>query len=454
MTKPVRSEQKFAPDFSLPPEDFFFTPGKHEGISFLEPPQWFWRERDDHSDARGVAVSGNDEMNRILNAQIKRMFKNRHERVTEINAIPIRIEDATFSNSFIGCNGRWLLNGAAGSRLRVKHFMMNRTEHYATARYLTTEGLGRSNIPIPVKGYSDEPLDLTLDTRNLFNFYHFTTETLCDIASFPLDRLRGKLKIHTPGNIARGFPARFVLDFFPELIDRLEFIDDAAGIHYRQTYNVLGFGHMFYQLSEKALPEDLPVKNELPLWKTRKATNAESHVIGLNSYSASLRRLREVAFSRTGAFDAQSLPKRFMVGRRASESRPREFRNGEVLEKVLVRNGFDVVYFEDLSPLHQVAVMKNCEVMVTPHGAGLTNMLFASSTAHICEIGNVDSMGGRWSGFIRLANVAGCRYTNFLADRHSDFANKRGLAPIEMSHAAIDAVAEAAIHGSAKRDTA
>ena len=82
--------------------------------------------------------------------------------------------------------------------------------------------------------------------------------------------------------------------------------------------------------------------------------------------------------------------------------------------------GFEYVVFENLSPLEQVALMANAEMMISYHGAGFTNMLFANPDAYVVEIGTLQTAQARWGDFWPLANAAQCRYVNFFADFNNE----------------------------------
>jgi hypothetical protein len=78
--------------------------------------------------------------------------------------------------------------------------------------------------------------------------------------------------------------------------------------------------------------------------------------------------------------------------------------------------GFDYVVFENLSPLDQIAIMANAEMMVSYHGAGFTNMLFAGPQTYVLELGTLQTAIYRWGDFTSLAHASGCRYISFFAD--------------------------------------
>ena len=82
--------------------------------------------------------------------------------------------------------------------------------------------------------------------------------------------------------------------------------------------------------------------------------------------------------------------------------------------------GFESVVFEDLSPLEQIAIMANAEMMVSHHGAGFTNMLFANPQATVIELGTLQTARYRWGDFHAVANASGCRYVSFFADYNTD----------------------------------
>jgi capsular polysaccharide biosynthesis protein len=51
--------------------------------------------------------------------------------------------------------------------------------------------------------------------------------------------------------------------------------------------------------------------------------------------------------------------------------------------------GFEKVFMEDLSFKEQVALMQEAAVIVAPHGAGLTNMMFCAPGTHVVEIADL-----------------------------------------------------------------
>jgi capsular polysaccharide biosynthesis protein len=72
------------------------------------------------------------------------------------------------------------------------------------------------------------------------------------------------------------------------------------------------------------------------------------------------------------------------ISRRKAKSRRLE--NERDIEPVLEAHGYQIVDAEKLTFLEQVRVMMNAKRLISPHGAGLTNMLFMPSGGKIMEI--------------------------------------------------------------------
>ncbi len=69
----------------------------------------------------------------------------------------------------------------------------------------------------------------------------------------------------------------------------------------------------------------------------------------------------------------------------------RRITNFNTIEPILRKYNFQIVNTEGLSVLDQAMLFYNMKVLVAPHGAGLTNMIFSKKLAIIEMIGNVDN---------------------------------------------------------------
>jgi len=93
-----------------------------------------------------------------------------------------------------------------------------------------------------------------------------------------------------------------------------------------------------------------------------------------------LRRVRE-AFARDTDQPAEA---KIFISR--AQSRGRKVLNEDKLWPALCKSGFERVFMEDLDFPAQVRLMQRSAVIVAPHGAGLTNMIFCPEGADIVEI--------------------------------------------------------------------
>ncbi|NET50966.1 MAG: glycosyltransferase family 61 protein [Merismopedia sp. SIO2A8] len=80
----------------------------------------------------------------------------------------------------------------------------------------------------------------------------------------------------------------------------------------------------------------------------------------------------------------RSWPRYLYISR--SQATYRRIFNEDELIAQLQPLGFTVLHLETLSVLEQVAFFSYAEIIVTPHGAGLTNSVFCQSGSHIIEI--------------------------------------------------------------------
>ena len=106
------------------------------------------------------------------------------------------------------------------------------------------------------------------------------------------------------------------------------------------------------------------------------------------------RRSRRLYISRRGAHDPRIRPA-----------------DGGQLDRVLARHGFESLTLEDMSFEDQVRAAAEARIIVAPHGAGLTNLLFSHRDAVILEL--VSHIAGEQSfrpWYYELASNRGQRY--------------------------------------------
>ncbi len=103
---------------------------------------------------------------------------------------------------------------------------------------------------------------------------------------------------------------------------------------------------------------------------------------------------------------------------RARATRRRLLDEDRLIER-LAEDGFEAVVMEDLSFDDQVALMRQTEVLLAPHGAGLTNMMFCPPGTHVVELADLSFPN---PNFYALAAALGHRYrvvpAEPIGDRH------------------------------------
>ena len=90
-----------------------------------------------------------------------------------------------------------------------------------------------------------------------------------------------------------------------------------------------------------------------------------------------------------------------------SKDFPRNLLNEAEIEEWLQQEGFEKVYFEQMTLLEQVRLMRETEVLLAVHGANMTNIIFLHGTAKAIEIHNEEYSD---PCYLRLASCLGLEY--------------------------------------------
>ncbi|MBT0956454.1 glycosyltransferase family 61 protein [Alphaproteobacteria bacterium KMM 3653] len=432
------------------PEAFFFHPGVDPGLSFAQAPDWVWKTRP-RGRIFGASVSVYPEIEQKINAHMSSIerLKNFSELVV-FNTVPAVAEKVHFVKSAMSVRGKWVLSGAAGTRLRNKYA----AEQEGTAPEVDEnladffDAQQKLGAGFPVADWPEDWRDLpfAIESRNTFNYYHFLTETLCQLCSLDdLPEHRGPILIHYPNSEPRAFALALVDALFPELAARVRFV--RAPQKYARVLTVFNFRHAYYQTGPEVIP---PVDDLAPsgwMWQGRRALRGSMGLLAQNSIDINLLRLRARALAAVEGGDYDHLPRRFWVGRSEEGARDRRMEGEAALLERLAPLGFQSVQFEDLSPLEQVAIMARAEVMISYHGAGFANMLFAAQTAHVIELGTLQTCVFRWGDFMPHAHASGCTYLSFFADHRAEDPKREpvfrvdGIVPVSLSDSGVDQVA-------------
>ncbi|KIN62815.1 Capsular polysaccharide biosynthesis protein [Sulfitobacter noctilucicola] len=435
-------------NFLLPPEVVFLNPWRDPGFKLLLEPEFVWRPIEG-ARISGFATSAHPQ----INQKIKNVLKNSKQSQTfkqpiEYNSVPAMLDKASFRKSYLMARDRLLLTGAAGIRVVNKYGWENTKAGQDTSErldaYFANCRIGNEGKEIPLySGLLDTDTAFAVECRNTFNYYHFITESLAQLTVLDGLDFPGDIYFHFPNAVEKQqpFAQAFVAALFPEFEGRVHFErvpKDYAKV--LTAYDLIG-GHLQAPKEVSGDIEDLMPSIELKTDGTAPA--AKQRLLAINSVNTSLLSLRERALRAIDGQNFDHLPTRFFVGRDTRQSRSRHMEGEERLFEHLELFGFEYVVFESLSPLEQIALMSRAEMMVSYHGAGFTNMLFASPDTYVIEIGTLQTAQIRWGDFWSVAHASKCKYVSFFADFRQDdplsepnFA-KDGLVPAALSEEAI-----------------
>lgn len=103
-------------------------------------------------------------------------------------------------------------------------------------------------------------------------------------------------------------------------------------------------------------------------------------------------------------------PKRIFISR--SKASYRRISNESALIELLSKKKFVSIHLEDLSIFEQAALFNNAEIIIGPHGAGWTNLIFCKPNTKIIEIDH-GVKGEQRSSFKGMAKFMNCIYYPF-----------------------------------------
>ena len=433
MIAPLREQ------WTTPPEEFFFCPGRDRGLHLLAPLPLMWRNLP-RARLAGASVSESPEIAERIESHVETHFKRRSFRAgIEMATVPVMAENLVADGHFLSIGGKWLLSGAAGTRLRNRYAWKNEGVRDADAETIAFFDAVQAEAPPapPVTSLPTGALPFVVDARNGTNFYHFLTETLGQLCLVDTDDFTGEVFIHLKGEEVRDFIRAWVDQIFPRLVGRVHF--ETGRKTYDRALTVLNARHYYYQCGADVIPSLDHLAPDTHFWKGRSADRNSQGVLAMNSCDQMLLRLREKALERVADGNWDHLPRRFWVGRKSE--RQRDMAGESELVEEMRRRDFAVVYFEDLSPLEQVAIMSRAEVMASYHGAGFANMLFAGENTHCIEVGTLQTCLFRWQDFMPHVLASGCRYTSLFGDynipdpEEADERRGKSLAPVALGKA-------------------
>lgn len=427
-------------DLGTDPEAMFLDPARDVGLGFLDAPAFWWRLRK-VAVIEGFAASGSDAMNARIEAHLRQVKRHRSfAQAVEFNVVPVLMSRATFRKSFAMAGGKCLLSGAAGARL-LNRFGYERAGADAEAelgRYFTACRAANDGARLPLTTVPNG-VDFAVECRNTFNYFHFLSETLPQLTVLDGMDFQGRVFLHFPNHPdkTRAFVRGFIEALFPELAERL--VLERAPKDYDCVLSAFSFQLTYFQMPPPVIGSlDALAPSDLS-WHGHGGSRTTRTVLAMNSVESSLLALRARALRAVQGGDFSHLPKRVYIARASGQARDRQMDGEAALVELLQAFGFVRMVFEEMTPLEQIALMTQAEVVVSAHGAGFANMLFANLNATVIEIGTLQTAQIRGGDFWPLAHASGCRYVSFIADHHSTspeeipaFATE-GIVPVRLT---------------------
>lgn len=402
-------------DLRRDPFDAFHMPSMHAGLSYLRPrPGWVIRPT--HSARIGLyAASDRNEVREVQRGHIDSQRQRMPETVMEVNACPVVLERVEYADSVAAIDGRFLLNGAAGDRLRTWFDLQNATPR-VQERLAIALRQGRFGGPFqpPVWHGESRDLPIALELRNGFNYYHFTLETLAALTHFADDDSGQPIHLHMRKPELRDFIPAFIAALFPALAPRVQIHHTPC--RYPAVRSVYNHRHYLYQVHD-ARVDKVTAKSAHAAWHELRSDQIARRAVIQATFDRSQRLLRDHALRMVTRTMVSAMPRLVWVGRtEGGAARQRALTGAEPLLEGLRARGFETVLFEHLPPLAQIAAMQAADIVVAPHGAGLANMLYARPDSLVIEIGNSQTQLYRWGDFLAGAHAARCAYDTVFCD--------------------------------------
>lgn len=404
-------------DLRRPPVDVLHMPSIHTGMQYVgKRPEWLIRKANT-ADVRLHAASEHDELRKKQQSMNQRLLQQLPVGAIEVRSCPVVLKDARFFSGLVALSERLWLNGASGGRARIKFQDQNREEWRANrvqGAMRRSRSSGRNSIGTCARAEADA-LDVAIELKNGFNYYHFSTETLGSLSHFVEDETGRDFTLHLPRGDIKSFVRNFVTEIFPEIAERVRF--EARPRRYDQVRSIYSHQHYLYLVDDLSINAAVTDGSIDASWSGFVRDPARMKLVAMQSYDTSLRKLRAAALTKAREGKTSGAGRLIWMGRdEGGAARIRGLEGHEPLLEELMGRGFEQVAFEHLSPVGQVAAMNEADVVIAPHGAGLANMMYANSRTTVIEIGTRQTQLHRWGDFLKCAHVAGCRYDTVFAD--------------------------------------
>lgn len=409
-------------------KDKIFIPFKDTGLKLVGPLDFTWKKFP-RPLISGSSCSDYPSMHEKISKFFNQSPKQKEfSSSVMFNSQLAVYENVSFKKSFVQIGGKYLLNGPSGLRFQTAYVYQtaNRNERKTREENLVEffhdqQYKNQKITPESVDPASVRDMDFAIECRNTHNYYHYVTEAMSQLAILDTTEHTGKIFIHSvdADRKRNKFARAFVDAVFPHLSERLEF--QATPKHYDAVLSTFNFDQSYYIYGDAAIPSvDELVPSQSTMWKGKTATLSSQNLLKQNVTNTGHVALRKAALNQLEGKDFSYLPKRIFVTRDAGQGRTRNICGGDELFEGLKDFGFVQVAFEKLSPIEQVAIMANAEIMISGHGAGFANMMFADPNTCAIEIGTWQTAVFRWLDFWLHATISECSYRYFAADHDTE----------------------------------
>lgn len=411
---------------------------RHNGVKLIEPADDLLRPV-----PLGNVVAHNlvrnDRRRKALDVHVSDYFW--HRRMMSgfsMKTVMAEVHRPGFKRAFMSSGGKVLLNGSAGDRAR--NFVRKNMEYSEESLEYFRRSYGELSKPENIYSNAFHAEDCWIEVKNFYNFFHFLTESFHKVF-VDREEMRSVRKIVLKSKSTRieEFANLWIKDC-EELIGGKVSIEVEQSVSDEMPSAVLtpmSSKHLLYQISGTHHGMIEGARPPGHSWLGYDSTPHPVKVFGLNSFDDSLLDFRKAVIDLAKKKIPARWGRKIYAARSKGLLRNRVMKGEEGLIAALERRGFEVVYFEEMSPLEQIRCVSGARCVVMQHGAGMTNMLFANSNAHIFELGTYQTAMARWADFMPLCHAAQCHYHHIFLDMDFDnedsdpvFANDGLVAPV------------------------
>lgn len=407
-------------------QEDIFQPYKDRGLTFLGAPDWIWKTIPAPR-VMAHAVSAWPEQQAVLAAEVDRINYNPARHCVIYNQSAVHVADAQVED-MITINKKQLVMFRKKMRAR-------NTYRKIMADYIKTEQASYTADPpelplsgVPDLGTLDSKSQMRIPLPGMQNYFHGIWENLPQFVLADDANFKGRIICRTPLPELPKFAQDFLELLFPDLVDQIDIQRATPGPDFiksrrcRDFYT--GFDWAFYAHLVPGLDVDIGLPHALSDLDVFYRSDAFAFFFNFaNSATINQMRFRDRAVATVRDMNTQHLPRRVFISRKGSSRRPQMRGEAELLAE-LKPLGFEEVQLETLNVAEQIALFNTAEIVIGQHGAGTTNMMFASPDTTMIEIGHGQTIE-RWRTFHPMAAVSGCRFEAFFADYDIDTPTKR-----------------------------